>query len=329
VADIYETVAKFRGALLRRERIAASDIVRAYGVAYKALRKDLDSLLLKIADARESGEVVNEAWLYQQNRYRSLLNQVQVEIEKFQLSTASRIILEQQSVIEVSLKESAALLHKVLGASTSFDRLPVSAVENLVGFLSDGSPLSSLLNELAPDAVAAVRDALVSGVVSGRGTRAIAAEIKQGLGGNMTRALTIARTETLRAYREASRQTYMANSDVLRGWRWYSARDTRTCAMCWAMHGTFHELNETLNDHPNGRCVMIPETKIGNQDIMRMGVDEFDELPPESQQAILGNAAFESYRAGKFTLPDLVGERVDPRWGPVRYRKPLREILGN
>jgi SPP1 gp7 family putative phage head morphogenesis protein len=338
VADIYEIAARFRTTLLKRERAAASRLVRAYGAAYKAIGKDLDSLLLKITEARKAGEPVNEVWLIQQSRLTGLLDQVRVEIQKFSVVAGRAITAGQQAAITAAIPESLQLMQGALGAVGVFNRLPKETVETLVGFLSDGSPLSSLLSELVPEAEASVRTALINGVISGKGTRVIASEIKQALGGNLTRALTIARTETLRAYREASRQSYKANSDIIKGWRWHSALDTRTCAMCWAMHGTFHDLDEILNDHPNGRCAMIPETKtyaeIGidlpdDREPMKQGIDEFAKLSKEKQREILGNSAFDAYSAGKLNLTNVVGERVDPRWGPVRYRKPLREILGS
>jgi SPP1 gp7 family putative phage head morphogenesis protein len=147
-----------------------------------------------------------------------------------------------------------AAVGNVPGVNISFHRLPKLAVENLAGFLADGSPLSSILSALSADAVSVVRASLINGVVSGQGVREIARGMREALGGNLRRAQVLARTEVLRAYRETSRQTYSANRDVLNGWRWHSALDRRTCAICYAMHGTLHGFNETLNDHPQGRC---------------------------------------------------------------------------
>ena len=36
--------------------------------------------------------------------------------------------------------------------------------------------------------------------------------------------------------------------------------DDRVCCSCLALHGTEFPLDETLDDHPNGRCAMIPVT---------------------------------------------------------------------
>jgi SPP1 gp7 family putative phage head morphogenesis protein len=339
VADIYELAHIFRLGILRRERKTAALLASDYREAAKAMRADLDSLLVKIAEAREAGETVGESWLLRQRRFESLLIQVDEEIRKFSAIAEGRIIEAQGQAIEASLAQSyelmGAAVGNVPGVNISFHRLPKLAVENLAGFLADGSPLSSILSALSADAVSVVRASLINGVVSGQGVREIARGMREALGGNLRRAQVLARTEVLRAYRETSRQTYSANRDVLNGWRWHSALDRRTCAICYAMHGTLHGFNETLNDHPQGRCVMLPETKSYRElglDIpddrrpVESGESRFAKLTAEQQQAVLGRGAYERYRAGKLKLPDLVGERVDPKWGLVRYRKPLSEV---
>ncbi len=150
--------------------------------------------------------------------------------------------------------------------------------------------------------------------------------------------------ETLRAHREATRASYQANSDIVKGWIWHSAADERTCTACWAMHGTEHRLDEILDDHPNGRCAMVPKTKtwadIGKQygiDLSNVpdtnpeiepGVLLFDKLPAEKQIKILGLAKWAAWKDGQFTLSDLVGQTESTIWGTHRYEKSLVQLLG-
>jgi SPP1 gp7 family putative phage head morphogenesis protein len=171
----------------------------------------------------------------------------------------------------------------------------------------------------------------------GLGSRETARLLRRQYGLGLVRALRISRTETMRAYREAARRNYQANSDVVRGWYWHATLDTRTCPSCWAMHGTFHQLDETLDDHPNGRCAMRPATvswaKLGYPNIPDapappMGVDVFADLPPASQAAILGKAAFAAWRDGALELKDFVGRKRSRTWGTMRYTRSLSAILG-
>ena len=223
------------------------------------------------------------------------------------------------------------------GISVSFAQVSHGALQDLVGFLADGSLLPGLLDELGPEASVSIRKALIAGVATGQNPRVIARQIRQALGGNLVRALTIARTEVLRSYRESSRRSYQANRDVVKGWIWHSALGRRTCAACWAMHGTFHRLDERLDDHPRGRCAMVPVTKtweeLGFKGIseappqIEKGVDLFQKLTDAEKETILGKAGFQAYKAGVVKLEDFVGRRLSRRWGTMRYARSLRDIL--
>jgi len=219
-----------------------------------------------------------------------------------------------------------------------FFRVTVAPLLRRYRIVQDGSPLRDLLDELGPEASASIRKALIAGVATGQNPRVIARQVRQALGGNLVRALTIARTEVLRAYRESSRRTYQANSDVIKGRIWHSALGTRTCPACWAMHGTFHRLDERLDDHPRGRCAMVPVTKtweeLGFKGIpeappqIEKWTDLFDRFPNADKERILGKAGFQVYKAGVVKLEDFVGRRVSREWGTMRYTRSLRDILG-
>lgn len=142
----------------------------------------------------------------------------------------------------------------------------------------------------------------------------------------LARAATIARTEQMRAYREAARETYKANSKIVAGWVWHAQLSPRTCVLCWAMHGTFHSNDEPVATHPACRCVMLPN--LGKQ-VFESGADEFKKLSAADQRQILGAAAFEKYREGEIELKDLVGEREDARFGKTRYRISLNRALSD
>jgi SPP1 gp7 family putative phage head morphogenesis protein len=201
------------------------------------------------------------------------------------------------------------------GIDATFNQLPTRAVENLVGFLGDGSPLKSLLDELAGSAGAAVALALKDGIIRGRAPEEIARDIRGGLNGSLTRARGIARNETLRAYREAAHQNYLENSGVVTGWVWTSALGPRSCAACVALSGTFHPLEERMASHVNCRCSQIPQIE-GVDPKVTNGVEWFAKQPAAVQEAILDSpGAYEAYKSGRLSLEDFVGLKRDKRWG--------------
>ena len=137
------------------------------------------------------------------------------------------------------------------------------------------------------------------------------------------------RTVQLYSYREATRANYIANSDVVEGWIWHADLSPTTCAECIAMHGTFHANDETLNDHHNGRCSMIPVVK-GFDRITEEGAGEawFNAQPESVQRDMLGPGKYEAWKEGQFDFSQLVSTQNDPVYGEMRVEATLKELLG-
>ncbi len=349
--DLERTVRRFREELLRNERRAASQMVRYYGEAWKRIRAEVDALAKQIADARKRGEEVRPSWLYEMDRLKRLQAQVEEELRRFARFAEDEIVRQQREAVDAAQEHARELTMEALGVGTlsgvaiAWNRLHTAAVEDLIGFLQDGSPLRNLLMELGPEVGQGVADALVQGVALGLNPRDVARQVRRRFAMGLARALTISRTETLRAYREAAHRSYEANADVVKGWIWHAALGPRTCAACLAMHGTFHRLDERLDDHPNGRCTPVPVTRSWKEIGDRFGVDLGDvpnrkpevttgeewlrQQTEEVQRRILGHAGYEAWRSGAVDLKDFAGWRQDRRWGRNLYRRSLREILGD
>ena len=261
-AQIYEEAERFKAALLKRERAAASRMIRVYGQSWTRLSKLLMAVTEKIGDAQRRGQPISPAWLFQQERFARLMVQVEREMRKFADVAERAIVAEQSAAVKAALADSTALAGRVAsvtpGITATFTALPVSAVESIAGFLGNGSPLRALLDELPADAGRVVADLLQEGIALGYNPRKTAAKIRHAMGMNLNRALMIARTETLRAYREATIQNYRANEDVVQGWWWTASLSRRTCPACIALHGTWHPLSERMDSHP--RCLLPGST---------------------------------------------------------------------
>ncbi len=357
MADLYEEAQKFRDQLLTGDRRTAAVMVRSYSTAYQAIDREIDRIRLRIYDLREKG-VEKERFaslLYQEKRVQALQDKTLAEISRF--AQRSDIIVggavgeaviagstDAKRLMQTTLPEGISV------APATIDGEPVSAfspeevglrtgaLEQLTGVIQPGQPVASIFQSLGPEASKSATDALISGLALGKNPNEIAAMMRQALGGNLTRALTIARTETLRAYREASRAEYLANDDVVDGWIWVSAASGRTCASCWAQHGSEHPLDEVMATHPRCRCSMAPKTKTW-QELgfgrtpesvnIPSGSSLFAKLSPEDQRSILGPGKFAAYRGKKIALSDLVARRQSPVWGPSTSEAGLAEALRN
>ncbi|HZT60998.1 MAG TPA: phage minor head protein [Pyrinomonadaceae bacterium] len=341
--DIFDLAERFKRRLIARERRSASEMVRVYARAWDTIREQLGQLTRQMDEARSKGEQVSPSWLFRRDRLEALLVQVEEQINKFGQYADKKITGEQAEAIAAARADAGQLMSASLGETPagveiSFTQLPVGAVENMAGFLSDGTPLRRLLDQLGPTTSRAVRDALIQGVTLGHGPRKIARAVKEEMGGSLTRALKISRTEVIRAYRETSYQTYQKNADVLGGWVWLCTMSARSCPACIAMNGTVHTLDERLDDHVNGACTMVPQTKSweelgfhGIEDTrpqIESGEDWFARQDEETQRRVLGDAGLAAYKDGAVKLKDFVGVRHSAQWGSMRYAKSLREVLG-
>lgn len=320
MAEIYDQAERFKAALVQRERVAASQLVRQYGRSWKRLRKLLLDVTDRIEAAQRQGIPISPAWLYQQQRYLELIAQTEREIRQFADLVNKTVEREQQAAIKAATRNTATLIRTATAstnlASISVVALPVEAVQSMVGFLADGSPLTSLLNQLPRATSKAVADALTEAVTLGYNPRKTAAIIRRETGMTLTRSLTIARTETLRAYREATHQTYQANKNIVAGWYWVASLSRRTCAACIALHGTFHPIEERMSTHVRCRCTSIPGIKGDPSPFTETGQEWFDKQPADVQRAIFSNqAAWKAYSSGQAQLTDFVGKRVSPVWG--------------
>lgn len=357
MANIYEQAQQFRNRLLAGDRSAAAALTRSYGGAYKRIQTDLDSVRSRLQELREQGVPANE-WQYlvtREGRLQVLRTRVLDEISTFgqqaqliiggaigkateQGSEAALAMMDTALPAGIAVTPSALPGQEPTALIPEEVRLATGAIERVTAATQPAGAITQLLAGLAPEAADKVSDALVSGIALGRNPRQIARDIRDALGGNLTRALTIARTETLRAYREASRAEYNANADVLDGWVWVADLSPRTCSACWAQHGSEHPLDEIMATHPNCRCTMAPLTKPWSElgfgdtpDSVRItpGRDEFKKLPAGDQRRILGDRTYDAWRGKQIILDDVVVRRDSPVWGPSASAGNVKAALRN
>ena len=256
--------ARARRALwLRRQ---AADVVARYAVAWQALKPEIDRLTAQLEADRKAGLTVSATTVRSRTDLRRLLRRIEEEAGEAARQVSAEITEAQISAVMQGTGDANRLMVSALGPppvpyASWTPAAPSMAALQIAGFTASGAPLGELLAELGPAAAARSREALIRAVILGRNPRETARELRTVLGGNAARALTIARTESLRAYREATRASYAASRDVVNGWAWQATLDGRTCQVCWAMHGSQHPVDESLASHPSCRCALVPVTK--------------------------------------------------------------------
>lgn len=342
--QVYAAINKFRAALLTAESASAERLVNAYGNIFTKLQTDIRALE---ADIKELGDNPTRGQVVRLERYKALLTQTTEQMDRYAVVLENEVGTLRAKAIDDALNQSKSLVQAALPnlppqvratIMSSFNRLNPDAIEMLLGALQQGSPLTKLLDSYGADAASQISDVILQGVALGYNPTKVAARITQMMGGNLTRALTISRTEMLRAYRTANIANYQANSDVVKGWKWSAARDSVTCLACLALDGQQFDISESfMPSHPNCRCSPTPVTvtykdlglDVPEQSPRQTGQEWFNTLPDSQKQDYFSKGAWKAYQAGAVNLDDFVGQSESKAWGPAYVEKSLKEILGD
>jgi SPP1 gp7 family putative phage head morphogenesis protein len=323
---ILNDIERFRADTLAQDRQRLAALARAYGELYRQLEQRINRLLDRIAQAQAAGIDVRPTWLVELDETRQLLAEAELLFGTVFAREALAIVTTAQQQAVAQAQAHAVQLIGVMRPLVTPRRLNTDAFTDLVGALSDGTPLQRLLAQFGPDAAAAIRDALIASVGRGEGSAVIQRQIRSALGGSLTRAMRIARTEPFRALRSASLRSYRANADLVEGWVWVASLSPRTCPVCWALHGRVFSLDTPFASHVMCRCSPAPKLRGVASPVPISGPQAFARQPAAVQQQILGPAKYRAYVAGEVTLADLVGEDTHPQWGPYRYERSARSL---
>ena len=323
------TMRQFKAQLLAREVGQMQVMARHWYEVEKRLGAQIELLAQDIA-AR--GGLVSQGKWARLDRYRELLTQASVEFERYAGWADSQITAEQGRLARLGIAHSEQAI-KTAGVTGNFNRLPVSAVENMVGLAGDGSPLTQLLTQRIvrdanglplPGVLEKMQTTFTNATAQGWNPRKTAKLIKDDLSGGLQKALEIARTEQLRVYRQASVQQY-EESGVVKGHKRLCAHDVRTCLGCLADEGTIYPVNVPISDHPKGRCTSVPVLIDGPEIEFETAEKWIERLPEDQQRKIMGEKYHELWKSGT-PFKDFVTKTQNATWGESLGPTPLKKL---
>lgn len=194
---------------------------------------------------------------------------------------------------------------------------------------------------LTAQSVDAMRRRLVLGIATGdnprKAARQMVADVEGDFNGGLGRAMNIARTEMLSAYRDASLHVHEANADVLSSWRWVASLGRRCCPSCWAMHGTEWAVSQPGPfDHHQGRCARMPVVKPWRElgidvdetgdDVFPLAADRFAALSAADRLTVMGPRRLALLNSGAITLADLATVKTSHAWRSAYVPMPVRDL---
>ena len=332
-------LARQKKELLKVERRVDAHLVGEYQFLYRTISQKLDDLIRLIERAQNP----STSWLVSKWQYHQLLETIERETVRFAFFSTEQMTRGQRSLVEAAPGEAQDLINaikqpstpaQVAAITTSFRTINPASFAHLVGNASNGKPLSRLLIKLAPHAKRKAERVLTHGIAQGLNPNEVGRNLRNLTGETLTRTQTIARTEMIRANRQASGDVYR-QSKVVTGWYWQANLDNRTCFACAMMSGTVHTNEETLDGHPRCRCRMIPKTlswaELGFDSVPdthyvpRNGSEWFDGLTDDAKRSILGPEKLKALQSGEVTKKDLVRRPRSQEWGTMRTNASLKQ----
>ena len=324
-STVVSLMRSFKAAIARAGTQQQAAMTRRWLALERRLSGNIAALALEMTARQATGMPLTTTMLMNETRYRELLIQLQDELATYTTYAERTIESGQQAMASAGVRQASQAI--AAQVSTSFNRLPVAAVEHMVGLTGAGTPLNSLLVQSWPLSAQGLTTALVEGVALGYNPRKVARNMAEGMTGTLNRMMTIARTEQLRVYRESSLASYKT-SGIVTGYRRLCAHDRRTCAACIMDEGHVYDLDEEMPEHPNGRCAMIPVVAGAPPVEWLKGEEWFETQDAATQQDILGKGHYEGWTNGQFALQDLVKVKPNSTWGPSMGVTPLKELGG-
>ena len=323
---VVQAVRKHRAALLARDAAQMREMAKVWATAELELQASMDALALQIDAMRQAGEVVNPGKLYRMERYSRLLFEVRRETAKYADYAAKTVTAGQQEAAWIAQQEAAKTLTLAGGRiGPALTQLSPQTVEAMVGIMGDGTPLRQYLEGVYGDAARGMSKYLTRAVTQGLNPHETARQMRKGLRLGLDRALTIARTEQLRVYRETQRLSYQ-QSGVVQGYRRISAKSERTCLGCLVEDGRFYSLTESFEDHVQGRCALIPVLTGEGLPQWETGKTWLEKQPEATQRKIMGPGRHELYKSGAVPLEQMATHTHDPLWGGAWIPTPVKDL---
>lgn len=306
------TVAReFKTELLDREAETVATMARRYLGTTRALEPRIAALAERLAREAAAGTEHTVGSLYRMDRWAELQAQMQKELLRYNGWAASHVEGKRQDMGRLGTLHADSLM-EASGVAARFNRLPDRQIAQMVSHVSRG-PLNELLTAAYGDTADAVAQRLVDGVAHGLGPREVADTAANALGVDLDRTLTIARTETLRAYRGPQLERFEQFGVVQ--YRRIATYDDRTCIGCLAEDGNLYDTPDGFDAHPNCRCTAIPETPDVAQPALPSSEEFFASLDPLEQMQMMGAGRYELYSTGQVGWSDLSTRKWDDTWG--------------
>lgn len=313
------------------------DLVRAWANAWDTIEPELTATLQQLLVT--PGAAIPRSTMLHSTRLLAALQTITDQLEQLAADANVRIVGDLRNVLEAAGAAQMSILDSQLPPGyadqvglTTWGPIDARAVEAIVQRTTQA--ITSRMAPLTVQTSSLVRRQLIRSVAVGANPRVTArrmvADAESAMNGELglTRALRIARTETLDAHRAGALLARQQNLDVVTGWMWICELSTRSCQACISEHGSIHPADDPgPDDHVNGMCTAMPITRSWSD--LGFAIPEPPSVVPDAstwfaglsaaeQRKILGPARLEAWQNGRYPMSS---------WSEVRHNDGWRNSI--
>lgn len=336
-APVIEAIEAFDRDLRNEDVVARNRLAAAYRRAWLPILEEMNFLRRAVENAPTipiirgdgtTGFGIPPSWTFQHERYQALQTAVRAAVYEMATELGDVTLGGQAAAWETGIDEARAAARALAEVDPrSFATPPRGAFQAYTAGAQQG-PLDSLLQSFIRNNGTAARDytrdLIGAGLMQGRAPQSIARELEGAIRGlTQSRAETIARTEILRAYREAAYRSYTQNPDIVQSWTWRAAVENSRpppCAACFGRHGQIFPITQRMEPHPRCRCRMVPRRspiygQVPEDPVLTDRDLAFSRLPVSAQRQVLGPTRLAGWRSGTWRMDDFATSRGRGLWG--------------
>lgn len=316
-------------------------LVAAFSDVLRVTRQEAEAIATAMVEAAAEGRSVS-GLLARDERVRLGLSAIREAIEQAVDTSLARVPVEVEDTARRSADGARGMITAQMGGTLRAELRSsvVAASPDQIAAIVERSTqrIVSQSRPLGAAAEVAMRREIRRGVAVGENPRQTARRMVRALEDatdlQLSRAMTIARTEQIDASRTAGQATEEANADVLAGWEWQAHSDERLCPACLSMHGTRYDTDTPGPlGHPNCRCSRIPVTKswaelgfTGMTDPEPVGETReqiLADMSDDDMRRMLGARGYQAWKAGTYPPDRWAVRRDNDDWRPsYQVRRP-------
>lgn len=332
MATISQAIRHGQREIRRQEGVAFRRLLAEYEQLWWFIERQIRGYETQIAMAAARGEPVNPAWLRQQRWYTQLQQSVDDQLQRFNRSALGIIAQAQRSAVSTAIDVSGMVAAAINPSIVA--RVNPYAFELWVSAMHPTSPLQVVFDRFDRRVSAIIQRHLTDGIGAGQGINTMVRRMAADIGptAQVGRLTTIARTETMRAYRGASFDQFSAlGPNIIAGWEWMAAKSPRTCLACIVMDGRRFPFDQYPNRfHVCCRCVVrpIPHPRLvpGSLPQRETGAEWLARQDEQTQLQVFGSQArLDLWRQG-VPLDEFIGVHRSRLWGDSVFVKPIEAI---